>query len=136
MLLRWKQPTSAPIAPVPPVVPAASPAVPAAPSIVAVSPPTAPIAKTEAAKPTPEAIHFRGGANAPVTLEEFGDFQCTPCAELFPTLVKVEEHYGEQLRVVFRHYPLRKHEHARAGGPRRGSGRIAGEVLGNARPAL
>ena len=112
ILFRWKQPTSAPTAPVPPVVPAASPAVPAEPSIVEISPSTAPIPTTDAAKPTPAAIHFRGGANAPVTLEEFGDFQCKPCAELFPKLAKVEEHYGEQLRVVFRHFPLHKHEHA------------------------
>jgi protein-disulfide isomerase len=47
-----------------------------------------------------------------VTLEEFGDFQCIPCAELFPTMAKVEEDYGARLRVVFRHKPLRNHEHA------------------------
>ena len=112
LLFRWKQPTSAPTAPVPPVVPAAAPAVPAEPAIAVISPSTAPIPTTDAAKPTPAAIHFRGGANAPVTLEELGDFQCKPCAELFPKLAKVEEHYGEQLRVVFRHFPLHKHEHA------------------------
>ena len=98
MLLRWKQqPTSAPIAPVPPIVP------------IAPGPSTAP---EEPAKPEPELVHIRGGANARVTLEEFGDFQCIPCAELFPTLAKLEEDYGDQLRVVFRHKPLHKHEHA------------------------
>lgn len=112
MLLRWKQPTSAPVAPVPPIVPAVSPTVPVAPASVPVAPSNVPIAKEEAsAKPAAATLHFRGGANARVTLEEFGDFQCTPCGQLFPILAKVEEHYGEQLRVVFRHYPLRKHEH-------------------------
>ena len=59
----------------------------------------------------PEALHVRGAATAPVTLEEYGDFQCLPCAQFFPILAKVEENYGEKLRVVFRHKPLRKHEH-------------------------
>lgn len=102
MLFRWKQqPTSAPIAPVPPIVPTV-------PTV-----PIAPIAQDEAPdKPAAELPHIRGGANARVTLEEFGDFQCLPCADLFPTLAKVEEDYGARLRVVFRHMPLRKHEHA------------------------
>ena len=110
MLLRWKQPTSAPIAP---IVPVASPSAPVAPPIVPVAPANVPIAQDDApAKPAAATLHFRGGANAPVTLEEFGDFQCVPCAEFFPTLMKVEEDYGDQLRVVFRHKPLRQHEHA------------------------
>ena len=37
-----------------------------------------------------------------------GDFQCTPCGELFPKLKKVEADYGERLRVVFRHRPMHK----------------------------
>jgi protein-disulfide isomerase len=97
MLLRWKQPPSAPTAPIVPIVPAT---------------PAAPIAQGTPGKPDSELPHIRGGANARVTIEEFGDFQCLPCAELFPTLAKVEEDYGERLRVVFRHKPLHKHVHA------------------------
>ncbi len=112
MLWRWKQPTSAPTAPIPPVVPAASPIAPAA-SAAVPAPPTTPDAREEApARPETGTLHFRGGANARVTLEEFGDFQCIPCAQFFPTLTQVEKDYGEQIRVVFRHKPLRKHEHA------------------------
>jgi protein-disulfide isomerase len=97
MLFRLKQPPSAPIAPIVPVVPV----------------PTVPTAQEEAqAKPDAKLPHIRGGANARVTIEEFGDFQCLQCAELLPTLAKVEEDYGERLRVVFRHKPLHKHEHA------------------------
>ena len=47
-----------------------------------------------------------------MTIEEFGDFQCIPCGNLFPKLKKVEADYGERLRVVFRHKPMHKHEHA------------------------
>lgn len=56
--------------------------------------------------------HVRGEAGAPVTLEEFGDFQCPPCARLHPELKKIEAEYGSRLRVIFRNYPLPMHEHA------------------------
>lgn len=107
VLFRWKQPPSAATAPIPPAAPIASstPGAPAGPGATTV--PAAPEAPAK-----PETLHARGGANAPVTLEEFGDFQCLPCALFFPTLTKVEEDYGDRLRVVFRHKPLHKHEHA------------------------
>jgi protein-disulfide isomerase len=55
----------------------------------------------------------RGGANAKVTLEEYGDYQCPPCGALFPELKKLEKEYGDEMRFVFRHYPLQIHKHAR-----------------------
>ena len=117
MLFRSKQPTSAPVAPIPPMVPVA-PATPvpsATPVAQATSvAPAVQTSPTTPATPAPESesLHIRGGANARVTLEEYGDFQCIPCAEFFPTLAQAEEIYGERLRVVFRHRPLRKHVHA------------------------
>lgn len=48
----------------------------------------------------------KGNPNAPVTIEEFGDLQCPPCAALYPELEKIEKEYGERVRVVFRHFPL------------------------------
>jgi protein-disulfide isomerase len=57
--------------------------------------------------------HALGDPNAAVTLEEFGDFQCPPCGKLHPELKKLEDLYGSQLRVVFRHFPLHSiHQHA------------------------
>jgi protein-disulfide isomerase len=113
MLLRWKQPPAAATAPVPE---AASPA-PAASvepdaSVAPVTASTAPPAPEAAARPEPEALHVRGKANAPVTLEEYGDFQCLPCGAFFVVLAKAEEEFGDRLRVVFRHKPLHQHEHA------------------------
>ena len=56
---------------------------------------------------------FRGPADAPVTIVEFGDFQCPYCGGLFPTLKAVEEMYPDQVRLVFRQLPLTNvHEHA------------------------
>jgi protein-disulfide isomerase len=57
--------------------------------------------------------HALGPANAPVTLEEFGDFQCPPCGLLHPVLKTMEKEFGDKLRVVFREYPLvPSHQHA------------------------
>ena len=54
----------------------------------------------------------RGGKNAPVTLEEFSDFQCPACGNLEPGLRKVVQDYGERVRLVFRNYPLPMHRYA------------------------
>lgn len=48
----------------------------------------------------------RGRADAPVTLLVYSDFQCQPCRELANTLSRLLERYPDELRVVFRHYPL------------------------------
>jgi protein-disulfide isomerase len=57
--------------------------------------------------------HVRGPKSAPVTIEEFGDFQCPPCGIMAPFLKKTEEEYGARLRLVFHHFPLAMHAHAR-----------------------
>jgi protein-disulfide isomerase len=54
----------------------------------------------------------RGGKSAPVTLEEFSDFQCPACGNLEPGLRKVVKDYGERVRLVFRNYPLPMHRYA------------------------
>lgn len=68
----------------------------------------------DAAKGGPASgIHVRGKAGAPVTIEEFGDFQCPPCSTMSGVLAKAEEEYGARLRVIFHHFPLAIHAHAR-----------------------
>lgn len=64
-------------------------------------------------QPGAEPAHIRGGANAAVTLEEFGDYQCAPCGRLASTLLTLEHDYGTRIRLVFRQFPLVKvHAHA------------------------
>ena len=58
--------------------------------------------------------HTRGPKTAAVTIEEFGDFQCPPCSVMASLLKKEEEEYGGRLRVIFHHFPLVNHVHARA----------------------
>ena len=59
-------------------------------------------------------MHVRGAADAPVTLEEFGDFQCPSCGKLAGPARQLEEAYGSQLRVIFRQFPLPGKVHAHA----------------------
>jgi len=66
------------------------------------------------AKRGAEPAHVRGPTDAPVTLEEFGDFQCQPCGDLSPVLEKLEQDYPRHLRVIFRQFPLGMHVHAGA----------------------
>jgi NhaA family Na+:H+ antiporter len=54
----------------------------------------------------PERDHVRGGSDAPVTLVEYGDFQCPYCGEAYPVVHELLERFGDQLRFVFRHMPL------------------------------
>jgi Na+:H+ antiporter, NhaA family len=50
--------------------------------------------------------HIRGAADAPVTLVEYGDFQCPYCGEAYPVVKHLLERFGDRLRFVFRHMPL------------------------------
>ena len=57
--------------------------------------------------------HTYGPANAPVQLEEFGDFECPPCGIFHPVLKQMEEEFGDKIRVTFREFPLvPTHQHA------------------------
>src|SRR4051812_16626059 len=73
--------------------------------------PAAPVNASPGAQPA----HFRGSETAAVTLEEFGDFECPPCGDLYPMLKSIEAEYGARLKVVFREFPLTpNHPHSLA----------------------
>lgn len=55
-----------------------------------------------------------GDPNAPVMLEEFGDFECPPCGSLHPVLKSMKMEFGPSVVIVFREFPLAKHAHALA----------------------
>jgi protein-disulfide isomerase len=55
----------------------------------------------------------RGGADAPVTIVEFSDFECPFCGHAVETLRQVEKSYGDKVRIVFRDYPLFSHRTAK-----------------------
>jgi protein-disulfide isomerase len=56
--------------------------------------------------------HTQGKTNAAWTLVEYGDYQCPSCGDVQPLVKQLQEHFGEQLRLVFRHFPLEMHPYA------------------------
>jgi protein-disulfide isomerase len=65
------------------------------------------------AKADAGSAHVRGNPDAPVTLEEFADFQCPPCGSFAGFGEELLKEYDSRLRIVFRNFPLALHEHAR-----------------------
>lgn len=56
---------------------------------------------------------IKGNKKAPVTIVEFSDFQCPYCAQIQPTLSEVLKAYPKEVKLVFKHYPLSFHPHAK-----------------------
>jgi predicted DsbA family dithiol-disulfide isomerase len=56
---------------------------------------------------------FKGPADAPVDIVVFSEFQCPHCARLSPLLNDVAMAYPETVRLVHKHFPLRRHEMSR-----------------------
>ena len=49
---------------------------------------------------------LKGPRNAPITLVEFSDFECPFCRQSLPVFRQIEAEYGEQIRFVYRQFPL------------------------------
>lgn len=56
--------------------------------------------------PVTDRDHQRGSARASVTLVEYGDFQCPFCGQAYHVLRDIEDRFADDLRFVFRHFPL------------------------------
>ncbi|MFL5347990.1 MAG: DsbA family protein [Hyalangium sp.] len=54
----------------------------------------------------------QGEKTAKVTIVEWSDFECPFCSRVEPTLAKVKETYGKNVRLVWRNQPLPFHSHA------------------------
>lgn len=50
--------------------------------------------------------HIQGADDAPVTLVEYGDYQCPYCGAAHPIVTALQSRFGDQLRFVFRNFPL------------------------------
>jgi protein-disulfide isomerase len=63
--------------------------------------------------PVTERDHVQGRPDAPVTLLEYGDYECPHCGRAYPIVKEVQQRLGRQLRFVFRNFPLSEiHPHA------------------------
>lgn len=84
------------------------------------APPPAPAAR--AGRPDPNRRYTvdtkgspsKGSPEAQIALVEFSDFQCPFCGRVTPTLQQIEREYGDRVRIVFKHLPLRMHSKAPA----------------------
>jgi len=64
--------------------------------------------------PVSERDHAAGPADAPVTLVEYGDYECPYCGMAYQVVKSAQRELGKQLRFVFRNFPLAEaHPHAR-----------------------
>jgi protein-disulfide isomerase len=60
-----------------------------------------------------ERDHIHGPAGAPVTLVEYGDYECPYCGAAYPIVKQVQARMGDRLRFVFRNFPITtSHPHA------------------------
>jgi len=60
-----------------------------------------------------ERDHVAGAEDAPVTLLEYGNFECIYCGRVYPMIKEVQKRLGDSLRFAFRHFPtVRTHPHS------------------------
>jgi protein-disulfide isomerase len=65
------------------------------------------------AVPVTKRDHIQGPFHAPLTLVEYGDYECPACGMAYPGVKAVQENLGDRLRFVFRNFPLTQvHPHA------------------------
>jgi protein-disulfide isomerase len=63
--------------------------------------------------PVGDRDHRQGPADAPLTLVEYGDYECPYCGEAYPIVKRVQQALGDNLQLVFRNFPLTSaHPHA------------------------
>lgn len=71
------------------------------------------ISNVELRVPVSEADHAQGREDAPLTLVEYGDYECPSCGGAYWSVQKLREAFGDDLRFVFRNFPLaNSHPHA------------------------
>ena len=67
------------------------------------------------AQPIDSRDHSRGPTDAPVSLVEYGDFECPHCKQAAPVVKLLLERFNGRIRFVYRHFPLEAvHPHALA----------------------
>ncbi|MET0886017.1 MAG: thioredoxin domain-containing protein [Mycetocola sp.] len=58
--------------------------------------------------PVTDQDHSFGPADAPLTLVEYGDYQCPYCGEAFPVVKQLLKQYDGKIRFIFRNFPIQE----------------------------
>ncbi len=61
---------------------------------------------TQLTLPVGERDRIQGSENAPVTLLEYGDYECPHCGKAHSIVKELQKRFGDRLRFVFRNFPL------------------------------
>ncbi len=75
-----------------------------------------------------ESARIFGDVQAPITIVEFSDYECSYCAKLHPTLERIVAEFGDQVRWEYRHLPLVIHINAREAAL---AAECVGDIAGN-----
>lgn len=63
--------------------------------------------------PVSSSDHIQGNETAMLTLVEYGDYECPYCGAAYPIVKRIQKHFGNELRFVFRNFTLvESHPHA------------------------
>ena len=96
--------------------------------------PPVPIGKVLVRPFDPERDHFRGRPDAPFQITEYGDFECPFCSRATGSVDAVIEHFGDDVRWVWRHLPLETvHTHAKEAAQAYEAAALQGKFLEMAR---
>jgi protein-disulfide isomerase len=96
--------------------------------------PPVPIGKVLVRPFDPERDHYRGRPDAPFQITEYGDFECPFCSRATGSIDAVIEHFGDDVRWVWRHLPLETvHSHAKEAAQAYEAAALQGKFLEMAR---
>ena len=71
------------------------------------------MSRLDLAVPVTAVDHSIGSEHSPITVVEYGDFECPTCKQAAPAVKLVLERFGGRVRFVFRHFPVESaHPHA------------------------
>ena len=71
------------------------------------------MSRLDLAVPITAVDHSIGSDHSPITVVEYGDFECPTCKQAAPAVKLVLERFGNRIRFVFRHFPIESaHPHA------------------------
>ncbi|HSA83386.1 MAG TPA: thioredoxin domain-containing protein [Patescibacteria group bacterium] len=74
---------------------------------------TQPLTEEQTQKLIREDSYSKGAKNAKITIVEFGDYQCPACRDTYPIVEQILKEYPNDIKFVFREFPLPSHQHAR-----------------------
>lgn len=74
---------------------------------------TLPEPEVVAVKAIQEGEHVKGNPDAPIEIIEYSDFECPFCSRFYPNIDQAIADFGDDIKIVYRHFPLSFHPNAK-----------------------